>query len=154
MDRTDRHFRYFMRLITRRSLFYTEMVTCKAIFHGDRTRILGFDPAEKPLALQLGGDDPRELAECATIAEDLGFDEVNINIGCPSERVQSGNFGACLMTQPQLVAEAVHSMRAACSIPVTVKHRIGVDDLDRYEDMYNFVSVVSQANPTRYRANP
>lgn len=150
MDRTDRHYRYMMRLITKRTLLYTEMITCKAILHGDRNRLLGFDSKEKPLSLQLGGDNPKELATCAKIAEEYGYDEVNINIGCPSPRVQSGNFGVCLMTQPDLVAHGVNAMRAACNLPVTVKHRIGVDDLDKYEDMANFVEVVSGAGPSRF----
>ena len=135
MDRTDRHCRYFMRRLTRRTLLYTEMVTTWAILQGDRERLLGFDPEEKPLALQLGGDDPRALARCARIAEDLGYDEINLNVGCPSDRVQKGRFGACLMAEPQLVADAVAAMRAAVALPVTVKHRIGIDDLDRYEDL-------------------
>ncbi len=150
MDRTDRHFRYFMRQITRRTLLYTEMITTAAILHGDRDKLLGFSPEEKPLSLQLGGDNPNELAECAKIAEGLGYDEVNLNIGCPSSRVQNGNFGACLMAQPELVAEAVTQMQKAVIIPVTVKHRIGIDDRDRYEDMANFVRIVSEAGCRRF----
>ena len=150
MDRTDRHYRYFMRLITKRTLLYTEMITTKAIIHGNRERLLGYSKVEHPIALQVGGDDPKELATSAKIAEDWGYDEININVGCPSERVQSGNFGACLMTQPELVAEGVTEMRAAVSIPVTVKHRIGVDDVDRYEDMAHFVDIVSQAGADRF----
>ena len=130
MDRTDRHFRYVMRQITRHTLLYTEMVVTKAILHGDRARLLGYDPAEHPVALQLGGDDPSELAACARIAEDLGYDEVNLNVGCPSERVQKGSFGACLMKTPELVADCVSAMKAAVAVPVTVKCRIGVDDQD------------------------
>ena len=145
MDRTDRHFRYFMRQITRNTLLYTEMVTTQAIIHGDRNELLGFSPEEKPLVLQLGGDNPAQLAECAKIAEDWGYDGVNLNIGCPSPRVQSGNFGACLMAQPELVAEAVTAMQKVVTIPVTVKHRIGIDDRDRYEDMAEFVRIVSSA---------
>ncbi|MCB1054107.1 MAG: tRNA-dihydrouridine synthase, partial [Acidobacteria bacterium] len=125
MDRTDRHFRFFLRQITRRALLYTEMVTSGAVIHGDRDHLLGFDPKERPLALQLGGDDPAELAECARIAEDRGYDEVNLNVGCPSDRVQKGSFGACLMARPEVVAEAVAAMRRAVALPVTVKHRIG-----------------------------
>ena len=143
MDRTDRHFRYFMRQITRRTLLYTEMVTSAAIIHGDRSKLLGFSPEEKPLVLQIGGDQPEELAICAEIAEDMGYDQVNLNVGCPSSRVQNGNFGACLMAQPQRVAEAVSKMQNRVKIPVTVKHRIGIDDRDRYEDMANFVEIVS-----------
>ena len=150
MDWTDRHYRYFMRCLTQRTLLYTEMVTTGAILHGDKARHLDFSLEELPLALQLGGDDPTALAECARIAEGWGYTEVNLNVGCPSERVQSGNFGACLMAQPELVAECVAAMRGATSLPVTVKHRIGVDDLDRYEDMANFVRVVSEARPARF----
>ncbi len=144
MDRTDRHFRYFMRQITRRTLLYTEMVTSAAIIHGDRNKLLGFSPDEKPLVLQIGGDQPQELAICAEIAEEMGYDQVNLNVGCPSSRVQDGNFGACLMAQPQRVAEAVSKMQSRVKIPVTVKHRIGIDDRDHYEDMANFVQIVSQ----------
>jgi tRNA-dihydrouridine synthase A len=145
MERTDRHFRYLMRQITRRTLLYTEMITTAAIIHGDRHKLLDFSLAEKPLVLQLGGDNRKELAECAKIAQDWGYDEVNLNVGCPSPRVQSGNFGACLMAQPELVAAAVEAMQKAVDIPVTVKHRIGVDDRDRYEDMAEFVRIVSEA---------
>lgn len=145
MDRTDRHFRYFMRCITRRTLLYTEMVTTAAIIHGDREKLLGFSPEEHPISLQLGGDNPQELAQCARIAEEWGYDEVNLNVGCPSDRVQSGNFGACLMAQPERVADCVATMRAAVSIPVTVKHRIGIDERDRYEDMVDFVGTVAEA---------
>ena len=150
MDRTDRHFRYFMRQITRHTLLYTEMVTSNAIIHGDRERLLGFSPEEKPLALQLGGDTPVDLAACARIAAVMGYDEVNLNVGCPSDRVKNGNFGACLMARPQRVANCVAAMRAAVSIPVTVKHRIGIDQRDRYEDMAHFVSVVAQAGCDRF----
>lgn len=145
MDRTDRHFRYFMRLLTRRTLLYTEMVTAPAILHGDREKLLGFSPEEKPLVLQVGGDDPQKLAVCAKVAEELGYDEVNLNVGCPSDRVQNGNFGACLMAQPERVARAVEAMAGTVRIPVTVKHRIGIDDRDSYEDMANFVAIVSEA---------
>jgi tRNA-dihydrouridine synthase A len=150
MDRTDRHFRYFMRQITRRTLLYTEMVTTGAILHGDRTRLLGFTPAEKPLALQVGGDDPKALGLCAQIAEDMGYDEINLNVGCPSDRVQNGNFGACLMAQPERVADCVAAMRGAVQIPVTVKHRIGIDDRDAYEDMVEFVRIVAEAGCDRF----
>ncbi|MGB3650840.1 MAG: tRNA dihydrouridine(20/20a) synthase DusA [Rivularia sp. (in: cyanobacteria)] len=150
MDRTDRHYRYFMRQITRRTLLYTEMVTSAAIMHGDKEHLLGFSLEEKPLSLQVGGDNPADLAECARIAEGMGYDEINLNVGCPSSRVQSGNFGACLMAQPQQVADCVAAMIDATKIPVTVKHRIGVDDLDSYEHMVNFVSVVSQAGCDRF----
>ena len=150
MDRTDRHFRYFIRQITGQMLLYTEMVTVPAIIHGDRSKLLGFSPAEKPLVLQLGGDDPRALADCARIAADWGYDEVNLNVGCPSDRVQSGHFGACLMAQPQQVAQAVAAMKRATSLPVTVKHRIGIDDRDRYEDMVDFVTTVAAAGCDRF----
>ncbi|MGF1514959.1 MAG: tRNA dihydrouridine(20/20a) synthase DusA [Elainellaceae cyanobacterium] len=145
MDRTDRHYRYFMRQITRRTLLYTEMVTTGAIIHGDRDRLLGFSPEEKPLALQLGGDSPKALADCSRIAYDMGYDEVNLNVGCPSDRVQNGHFGACLMAQPERVAACVAAMKAAVPIPVTVKHRIGIDNRDRYEDMAHFVEMVAAA---------
>ena len=150
MDRTDRHYRYFMRQITRRTLLYTEMIVSQAIIYGERPKLLDFSPEEKPLVLQIGGDNPTLLAECAKIGEDWGYDAINLNIGCPSPRVQSGNFGACLMTQPELVAEAVAKMQQAAGVPVTVKHRIGVDECDRYEDMANFVQVVSEAGCTNF----
>ena len=150
MDRTDRHYRYFMRQITRRTLLYTEMIVAQAIIHGDRPKLLDFSPAEKPLVLQLGGDNPVQLAKCAKIGEDWGYDAINLNVGCPSPRVQNGNFGACLMTQPELVAEAVGKMQQVVKIPVTVKHRIGVDDCDRYEDLVNFVQIVSEAGCTNF----
>lgn len=150
MDRTDRHFRYFMRQITKRTLLYTEMVTSAAIVHGDRDRLLGFSPEEKPLALQVGGDNPQELAFCAQVAEEMGYDEINLNVGCPSSRVQDGHFGACLMAQPDVVARCVEAMIKATRIPVTVKHRIGIDDLDRYEDMTRFVRIVANAGCERF----
>ncbi|MGL5081863.1 MAG: tRNA dihydrouridine(20/20a) synthase DusA [Microcoleaceae cyanobacterium] len=150
MERTDRHFRYFMRQITRCTLLYTEMVTAAAILNGDRTKLLGFSLEEKPLVLQLGGDNPKELAQCSQIAEDLGYDEVNLNVGCPSDRVQEGNFGACLMAQPERVAEAVSAMQQAVDIPVSVKHRIGIDDRDHYEDMAHFVQIVAETGCRRF----
>ncbi|MEM9817760.1 MAG: tRNA dihydrouridine(20/20a) synthase DusA [Cyanobacteria bacterium P01_D01_bin.6] len=143
MDRTDRHYRYFMRQITKRTLLYTEMVTAQAIKHGDRDHLIGFSAEEKPLVLQVGGDDPKLLAECARIAAEFGYDAINLNVGCPSDRVQNGNFGACLMTQPALVAECIAAMRAASKIPVSVKHRIGVDELDSYDHMAKFVETVA-----------
>ncbi|PZO16406.1 MAG: tRNA dihydrouridine(20/20a) synthase DusA [Leptolyngbya foveolarum] len=143
MDRTDRHYRYFMRQITRRTLLYTEMVTSMAIQYGDLERLIGFTPDENPLVLQVGGDDPQQLANCARVAAEFGYREINLNVGCPSDRVQNGNFGACLMAQPERVADAVSAMMAASPLPVSVKHRIGIDDIDRYEDMVNFVKVVS-----------
>ena len=150
MDRTDRHYRYFMRQITKRTLLYTEMVTSAAIKHGDRDYLLGFSPQENPLALQVGGDNPQDLAECARIAEAMGYVEINLNVGCPSDRVQSGHFGACLMKNPPLVAECVAAMTEAVKIPVSVKHRIGVDDLDSYADMQNFVKTVADAGCQRF----
>jgi len=150
MDRTDRHFRYFMRRLTRRTLLYTEMVTTGAVIHGDRAQLLGYHPEEHPLALQLGGDDPVALARCARIGAELGYDEINLNVGCPSDRVQNGNFGACLMAEPARVADGVAAMRAAVDLPVTVKHRIGIDHIDRYEDMVAFVAVVAEAGCDRF----
>ena len=130
MDWTDRHCRVFHRLMTRRARLYTEMLTTGAVLHGDRQRLLGFDASEHPLALQLGGSDPSDLAAAALIGEDFGYDEINLNVGCPSDRVQDGRFGACLMAEPQLVAEGVDAMKRAVRIPVTVKCRIGIDDQD------------------------
>ena len=150
MKCTDRHYRYFMRRITRHTLLYTEMVTTGAILRGRRTDALDFHPDEHPIALQLGGDDPAALAECARIAEDRGYDEVDLNVGCPSDRVQNGCFGAALMARPEHVAACVSAMRAVTTIPVTVKHRIGIDDLDRYEDMVNFVRVVAESGADRF----
>ena len=145
MDYTDRHFRYFIRLMSRHTLLYTEMLTSGAILHGDHRRFLEFHPAEHPVALQLGGSEPAALAACARIAGDYGYDEVNLNVGCPSDRVQSGRFGACLMQEPELVAECVAAMRAVSRVPVTVKTRIGVDDRDSYEHLTSFVSTVTAA---------
>src|SRR5258707_12610277 len=130
MEWTDRHCRFFHRLLTRRALIYTEMITTGAVLRGDRTRLLGFDPAEHPVAVQLGGSDPRALAECARICADLGYDEVNLNVGCPSDRVQEGRFGACLMAEPALVGACVAAMKAGVGVPVTVKCRIGIDEQD------------------------
>jgi tRNA-dihydrouridine synthase A len=145
MERTDRHFRYFLRLLTSRTLLYTEMVSTGAIVHGDVRRFLAFDPSEHPLALQIGGSDPRAMARCAVEADAFGYDEVNINVGCPSDRVQSGKFGACLMTEPELVARCVTAMRRVTRLPVTVKTRIGVDESDAYEDLAHFVEIVAAA---------
>ncbi len=145
MDWTDRHCRYFHRLIAPSVLLYTEMVTTGAILFGnDRDRFLGFDDAEHPVALQLGGSDPQALAECAKIGEDYGYDEINLNCGCPSDRVQSGMFGACLMKNPALVADCIKAMQNAVKIPVTVKCRIGIDDCEDYEFLENFVRIVSE----------
>lgn len=145
MDWTDRHYRYFARLITRRTLLYTEMVTTGALIHGDRERFLRFDLAEHPVALQLGGSDPADMALCARLAADRGYDEININVGCPSDRVQNGRFGACLMAEPRIVADCVAAMKDAVAVPVTVKTRIGIDDRDSYEALVEFVATVADA---------
>jgi tRNA-dihydrouridine synthase A len=145
MEWTDRHCRFFHRGLTRRALLYTEMLTTGAVLHGDRTRLLRFDPVEHPLALQLGGSDPRALAQCARIGADAGFDEINLNAGCPSDRVQDGRFGACLMAEPQLVGDSVAAMKAAVRIPVTVKCRIGIDDQDPEPALENFTQAVKRA---------
>lgn len=150
MSRTDRSFRFLLRQLTREALLYTEMITTGALLHGDRERLLGFDEEERPLALQLGGDDPRELKNCARWAADRGYDEINLNVGCPSDRVRKGNFGVCLMADPERVAEAVAVMRAAVPLPVSVKHRIGFDDMDRYEDMARFVETVAATGCDRF----
>jgi len=150
MDWTDRHYRYFARLITRNALLYTEMVTTGAVIHGDRARFLGFNPQEQPLALQLGGSNAAELAECATLAEQAGFVEVNLNVGCPSDRVQNNLIGACLMAHPQLVADAIKAMRDACTIPITVKHRIGINGRDSYAELCDFVGQVADAGCTTF----
>ncbi len=143
MGYTDRHARYFLRLISRHVLLYSEMVTTSALLHGDRERLIGFHADEQPLALQLGGSDPVELAQCSRIAEQAGYAEVNLNVGCPSDRVQSGRIGACLMAEPELVAECVAAMQAAVNIPVTVKCRIGIDHMEGYEAFEHFVNVVA-----------
>ena len=145
MEWTDRHCRVFLRQLTAHALLYTEMVTSGAVVHGDRERILGFDPCEHPVALQIGGSDPRELAEAARIGADFGYDEINLNVGCPSDRVQSGRFGACLMAEPELVAASVAAMAEAVSLPVTVKCRIGIDDQDSEADLDRFVRAVADA---------
>lgn len=145
MDRTDRHFRYFLRLISKHTLLYTEMISCSAVIHGDQDRLLEYSPSEHPVALQLGGNDPVELANCAKIAAQLAYDEINLNIGCPSDRVQSARFGACLMAEPELVAECVAAMSEQVDIPVTVKTRIGIDEQDSYEALTNFIEKVSAA---------
>ena len=139
MDWTDRHCRYFYRLISKNTQLYTEMITAKAILNGDKNRLLDFNAQENPLTLQLGGSDPSEMAKCALIAQEWGYDEVNINVGCPSDRVFSGNFGACLMKEPDLVASCVESMIDNCNIPVTVKSRIGIDDMESYEQLSDFI---------------
>ena len=145
MDWTDRHCRFFLRLISRRARLYTEMITCGALMHGDVPHHLDFDPAEHPLALQLGGSDPALLAACAKLGERWGYDEINLNCGCPSERVQTGSFGACLMAEPSLVADCVKAMRDAAAVPVTVKHRIGLDHCDEYGFVRDFVGTVANS---------
>src|SRR5579862_4750249 len=145
MEWTDRHCRFFHRLLTHRALLYTEMLTTGAVLHGDRARLLRYDPAENPLALQLGGSDPQALAACARIGAGLGFGEINLNAGCPSDRVQDGRFGACLMAEPALVGDAVAAMKAAVSVPVTVKCRIGIDEQDPEEALEIFAGTVEQA---------
>lgn len=145
MDWTDRHDRYLLRLLSRHALLYSEMVTADAVIHGDRERLLGFDAAEHPVALQLGGADPERLAEAARIGADWGYDEINLNVGCPSDRVQSGRFGACLMAEPDTVAASVAAMRAAVAVPVTVKCRLGIDDHDDYGFLRGFIDRVMAA---------
>lgn len=145
LDWTDRHCRYFHRLLTRHSLLYTEMITTGAILHGDYKHLLAYSPAEHPIAIQLGGSNPNDLARCAKIAEEYGYDEINLNIGCPSDRVQSGRFGACLMAEPALVGDCISAMRAQVKIPVTIKTRIGIDENDSYEHLTSFVGQVNAA---------
>lgn len=145
MDWTDRHCRMFHRALSKRALLWTEMVTADAVIHGDRDRLIGYSDAEHPVVLQLGGSDPAKLAEASRIAEDFGYDEVNINCGCPSDRVQSGRFGACLMQEPDIVAECVAAMREAVSIPVTVKCRVAVDEDPPRETLFGFVDTVAAA---------
>jgi tRNA-dihydrouridine synthase A len=145
MDWTDRHDRYFLRLLTRRTLLYTEMVTTGALLFGDAERHLAHDPTEHPVALQLGGSDPAALAACARMGGAWGYAEINLNVGCPSDRVSSGRFGACLMAEPSLVAECVAEMREATDVPVTVKHRLGIDDLDSDDHLHRFVGTVAAA---------
>jgi tRNA-dihydrouridine synthase A len=145
MDWTDRHCRYFFRLISKRARLYTEMMTAPALVHGDVARHLDFDPAEHPVALQLGGSDPSQLAHAARLGERWGYDEINLNCGCPSERVQTGTFGACLMAEPVRVADCVRAMRDAVDVPVTVKHRIGLNANDDYAFVRDFVGTVAEA---------
>lgn len=145
MDWTDRWCRRFHRLLTRQALLYTEMLHANAVLYGDRKQLLGFDAPEHPVALQLGGSDPRVLAEAARIAASFGYDEINLNVGCPSERVQSGAFGACLMATPDTVAECVEAMAEAVAVPVTVKHRIGIDEQDSEKDLQRFIARVADA---------
>ena len=150
MDWTDRHCRYFMRLISPRAFLYTEMVTANALHYGDAKSLLRYDPAEHPLAIQLGGSDPELMAEAAGLAAEVGYDEVNINVGCPSDRVQSGQFGACLMAQPELVADCYRAMQAAADVPVTVKTRIGIDDQDSDAFFLRFVRTLAAAGCRKF----
>ena len=145
MDCTDRHDRYFLRLISKNVMLYSEMVATKSAIHGDRKRILGFREEEKPVALQVGGSDKNELAEVAKLAEQFGYDEININLGCPSKKVQKNSFGACLMKEPDLVAECINNMVNSCNIPVTAKTRIGVDEIEDFEYLNNLVNKIKQS---------
>ena len=145
LDWTDRHCRYFLRLLSRHTLLYTEMVTTGALIHGEPERFLRFDPAEHPIALQLGGADPQNMARCARMGADRGYDEININVGCPSDRVQNGRFGACLMAEPRLVADCVAAMKDTVAVPVTVKTRIGIDDRDSYGELLDFAGTLTDA---------
>ncbi len=150
MDWTDRHCRAFHRVMSRRALLYTEMAVDQAVIHGDAKRLIGFDASEHPVAIQLGGSDPARLTEASRIAEDFGYAELNLNVGCPSDRVQSGTFGACLMREPQLVADCLAAMREAVSVPVTVKHRLGVDEQDPEDTLFSFVETVAQSGVTSF----
>lgn len=145
LDWTDKYCLYFFRLLSQNTLFYTEMVTTGAIIFGDSERYLSYFPQQHPVALQLGGSEPKDLAQCAKLACEYGYDEINLNVGCPSKRVQRGAFGACLMAEPNLVADCVSAMAEACDVPITVKHRIGIDDQDSYEALQHFVETVSNA---------
>ena len=150
LDWTDKHCRYFHRLLTKKSLLYTEMVTTGAILHGSQQRFLEFNNAENPVVFQLGGSNPDDLASCARIIEDYGYDEVNLNVGCPSDRVQNGRFGACLMAEPDLVADCVYAMQKDVAIPVTVKSRIGIDEQDSYQELRKFISTIADAGCTTF----
>ncbi|WPE17410.1 tRNA dihydrouridine(20/20a) synthase DusA [Candidatus Thioglobus autotrophicus] len=145
MDWTDRHCRYFYRLMSKNAQLWTEMVTAKAIIHGDKNRLLDYDAQEHPLVLQLGGSDPKEMAVAAKVGQDWGYDEININVGCPSDRVQSGSFGACLMQTPETVAHCIESMGAVIDIPLSVKSRIGVDNMESYDELSHFIETVHKA---------
>jgi tRNA-dihydrouridine synthase A len=150
MDWTDRHCRYFLRQVCTDAFLYTEMITTGALLHGDHERHLAFDPAEHPVAVQLGGSEPEELAACAKLAAARGYDEINLNLGCPSERVRRGAFGACLMAEPALVAECIRAMRGVVSIPVSVKHRLGIDNIDSYAFVRDFVGALAEAGCTTF----
>ena len=145
MDCTDRHDRFFLRLISKKVMLYSEMIATKSAIHGDRKKILSFSPEEKPLALQVGGSDKKELSEVAKIAEDMGYDEININLGCPSKKVQKNMFGACLMKEPELVSECINEMVNSCKIPITAKTRIGFDDTEDFEYLNNFILKMKEA---------
>ena len=145
MDCTDRHDRYFLRLMSKNVMLYSEMVATKSALHGDRKKILSYSPEEKPLALQVGGSDKKELSEVAKIAEDLGYDEININLGCPSKKVQKNKFGACLIKEPDLVSECINEMVNSCKIPVTAKTKIGYDDVENFEYLNNFINKMKSA---------
>ncbi len=145
MDCTDRHERYFLRLLSKNVMLYTEMVATKSAIRGDRKKILGFNKIEKPLALQVGGSDKSELSEVCKIAEDMGYDEININLGCPSKKVQKNKFGACLIKEPDLVAECINQMISSCKIPVTAKTRIGFDNVENYDYLNSFINKISEA---------
>ncbi len=145
LDWTTKHCRYFHRILSKQAVLYTEMVTTGALLHGDKHRYLEFNDKESPIALQLGGSSPHDLAVCAQLAEEYGYNEVNLNVGCPSDRVQNGRFGACLMAEPELVAECIATMQEKVAIPITVKSRIGIDDLDAYEDLTNFINIIADA---------
>ncbi len=150
MDWTDRHCRAFHRVLTRRALLYTEMAVDQAVIHGDAPRLIGFDPAEHPVAIQLGGSDPETLAQASRIAAEFGYAEINLNVGCPSDRVQSGKFGACLMREPELVRDCLIAMRETVNVPVTVKHRLGVDDQKPEATLFEFVNIVAQSGVTSF----
>lgn len=150
MTHTDRHFRYFLRLISPHVMLYTEMITTGAMLNGDVKAMLKFDPTEHPIGIQLGGSDPEQLKRCAMIAQDAGYDEINLNVGCPSDRVQTGKFGACLMTEPELVADAVSTMSNAVDIPVSVKSRIGVDEMDSYAEFAHFIHSIEATGCQTY----
>lgn len=144
LDWTDKHCRFFHRLISKYTVLYTEMITTNALLRGDRDSLLAFNPCESPLALQLGGSNPKDLAECSVMAEDFGYDEINLNVGCPSDRVQNGRFGACLMAEPEVVADCISEMQDKVNIPVTVKNRIGIDGKETFGDLYAFIDTVAK----------
>ena len=150
MDCTDRHDRYFLRLISKNTMLYTEMIVANAIIRGDKNFLLNFNNLEKPLALQIGGSNPKELSECVKIAEDFGYDEINLNLGCPSKKVQKNKFGACLMKEPSLVGDCVSEMKNACGLPITIKTRIGYDDIEDYEYLRKFISIINKAGSNTF----